>query len=367
VLSDLEAGPKLLQVFLVGQPELETRLAEPAMRQLSQRVSIHCELPPLTAAEVRGYIAHRLEVAGHDGRIRVTEAAVDAIHAAAAGIPRVINLLCDRALTRAAQLESTMVDADAVAWARSDLKLAGAPPPTLSLVHSQPTRPPRRAEPEPEPVPVTELELPAPPDSLVEIVSGVMGGPDGQSHEKAAPSVDSAPSSAAEPVRDRRQVRTLAAIGVALLIISGIAAYRLWPARRLDVPAARVQSPVAAPQPVVAAQQESAPTREPSTAVTRTPADNTAATAPIGQNRTAILMATFVSDERTANSLREIRDAGFPAFKVEVSLRDGERGIAVYVGPYDDRANAERDLTRARELSGYESARIVAMKRSVQP
>jgi type II secretory pathway predicted ATPase ExeA/cell division septation protein DedD len=365
VLSDLEAGPKLLQVFLVGQPELETRLAEPGMRQLSQRISVHCELPPLSAAEVRGYIAHRLEVAGNDGRIRVSEAAVEAIHAAAGGIPRVINLLCDRALTRAAQLESTLVDADTVAWARSDLKLAGASPPTLSLVHSKPARPSWRAE--PEHAPATELELPEPPESLVEIVSGAMGEPDGKSHENAAPSVDTASSTAAEPVRDTRKARTRAAIGVALLIVSGIAAYRLWPARRVEAPAAIVQSPVVAPRLTVPPQQESATTPEPSPAVARTPADNRAAATPAAENRAAILMATFVSDARTAKSLQEIRDAGFPAFSVEVSLRDGERGLAVYVGPYDDRANAERDLARAQALSGYEDARIVAIKRSVQP
>ena len=64
ILSDLERGQKLLQVILVGQPELNDRLADEAMRPLEQRVTIKCDLPPLTRDEIGLYIAHRLAVAG---------------------------------------------------------------------------------------------------------------------------------------------------------------------------------------------------------------------------------------------------------------------------------------------------------------
>jgi cell division septation protein DedD len=77
-------------------------------------------------------------------------------------------------------------------------------------------------------------------------------------------------------------------------------------------------------------------------------------------------MATFQGDERTAKSLQELRDAGFKAFRVEVSLRDGGAAQVVYVGPYTDRSEAERDLERARDLPGYDSARLITLKPAVQ-
>ena len=101
ILSELEHGAKLLQLVLVGQPEFETKLAEPEMYQLQQRVSVRCGLGPLATADVGAYVVHRLAIAGaHDALF--AEDAIPLIAAASGGIPRVINLLCDRALTRAA-------------------------------------------------------------------------------------------------------------------------------------------------------------------------------------------------------------------------------------------------------------------------
>jgi cell division septation protein DedD len=77
-------------------------------------------------------------------------------------------------------------------------------------------------------------------------------------------------------------------------------------------------------------------------------------------------MATFRGDERTEKSLQELRDASFKAFRVQVSLQDGSAAQVVYVGPYTDRLEAERDLERARELTGYEGARLVTLKPTVQ-
>lgn len=99
MLSNLETdGEKLLQTILIGQPELRTMLALPALRQLNERITVRCHLSPLDQDDVTGYIDHRLRVAGGPGRIRFTQKAYDQIYHFSEGIPRRINALCDRIL-----------------------------------------------------------------------------------------------------------------------------------------------------------------------------------------------------------------------------------------------------------------------------
>ncbi|MBL7017022.1 MAG: AAA family ATPase [Kiritimatiellales bacterium] len=102
MLSNLETDQhKLMQIILSGQPELKERLAQPELRQLRQRVMVHCDLEPLSAIETALYIQHRLNVAGANGRIHFDRTAVERIHGRAAGIPRQINTICDRSLLAA--------------------------------------------------------------------------------------------------------------------------------------------------------------------------------------------------------------------------------------------------------------------------
>lgn len=99
VISNLETNDaKLLQIVLVGQLNLLDVLAEAQMRQLDQRISLRAMLKPLTREEVDAYIAHRLSVAKGTTAITFESAALDVVHAYSGGVPRVINLLCDRAL-----------------------------------------------------------------------------------------------------------------------------------------------------------------------------------------------------------------------------------------------------------------------------
>ena len=101
LLTNLEtADKKLLQIILVGQPELNHILAQPDMRQTAQRITARYHLNPLGLVETRAYIEHRLRVAGLDTRI-FSNGAVKAVHTAARGIPRLINSICDRALLAA--------------------------------------------------------------------------------------------------------------------------------------------------------------------------------------------------------------------------------------------------------------------------
>ena len=95
ILSDLEAaGRKLLQVVLVGQPEFDEHLKLPRLRQIKQRVTVHCELGPLARDGVAGYVTHRLQVAGTTpDQLRLTDEALNMVHAASASVPRVMDLL----------------------------------------------------------------------------------------------------------------------------------------------------------------------------------------------------------------------------------------------------------------------------------
>jgi type II secretory pathway predicted ATPase ExeA len=102
VLSNLETDQeKLLQIVLVGQPELLDKIRTPSMAQLDQRVSIRCRLSFLSDQETDRYIHHRLNVAGARGQIRFQPKAIAEIYRASNGVPRLINLVTDRALLAA--------------------------------------------------------------------------------------------------------------------------------------------------------------------------------------------------------------------------------------------------------------------------
>ena len=96
LLSNLEADTfKLLQIVLVGQPELKEIIAEPALRQLRQRINVNCHLSPLTREETEQYIYHRLEKAGNRDAVQFQDGSIDIIFHYSSGIPRLINSFCD--------------------------------------------------------------------------------------------------------------------------------------------------------------------------------------------------------------------------------------------------------------------------------
>ncbi|MFH1045989.1 MAG: AAA family ATPase [Candidatus Omnitrophota bacterium] len=102
LLSNLETEKeKLLQIVLVGQPELRQRLKLPELRQLRQRISVRYHIAALDEDEVEAYIAHRLTVAGASGNTFFTKGAVSEIYKYSQGVPRLINILCDKALLAA--------------------------------------------------------------------------------------------------------------------------------------------------------------------------------------------------------------------------------------------------------------------------
>ncbi|WP_352888550.1 AAA family ATPase [Sinimarinibacterium thermocellulolyticum] len=114
LLTNLEtAKEKLLRIMLVGQPELATLLARPELRQLASRITARYHLTPLSARETAEYIGHRLRIAGARSPIFEPEACA-LVHRHAQGIPRLINVICDRALLGAYAQQALRVDAATV-------------------------------------------------------------------------------------------------------------------------------------------------------------------------------------------------------------------------------------------------------------
>ena len=116
LLSNLETEKeKLLQIILVGQPELKEKLASRELAQLRQRISIRYHMLPLEKHEVSAYISHRLKVAGgSNGRNFFNEHAVNEIFKYSRGVPRLINIICDKTLLAGFVLEKKTVDAGMV-------------------------------------------------------------------------------------------------------------------------------------------------------------------------------------------------------------------------------------------------------------
>ena len=115
LLSNFEtATEKLLQIVLVGQPELAAQLDLPELRQLKQRIALRCRIAPLTPTEVAEYVAARIRIAGGRNPALFSPAAIQRIAAYSGGIPRLVNTLCDHCLTfgmaeRRRRIEASMV------------------------------------------------------------------------------------------------------------------------------------------------------------------------------------------------------------------------------------------------------------------
>ncbi len=127
MLTNLEtATEKLLQVILVGSPELHAKLSRPELRSLNERVAVRYRLRPLDRAECESYVRHRLEVAGWRGLPQIDSAAFEAAYRYSAGAPRRINVICDRALLVAFTRGSRQVSEADILRARSELEVLDA-------------------------------------------------------------------------------------------------------------------------------------------------------------------------------------------------------------------------------------------------
>jgi general secretion pathway protein A len=122
ILSNLETNDqKLLQIVIAGQLNLLEVLHKAELRQLDQRISIRCSLKPLTREEVEAYVTHRLWVARGSTPVSFTPKAFDLVHAISGGVPRVINLLCDRSLMAACEKQISRIAEEHVVHAAGHL------------------------------------------------------------------------------------------------------------------------------------------------------------------------------------------------------------------------------------------------------
>lgn len=124
LLCNLDTGKEnLLQIVLMGQPQLEARLDQPRLRHVKQRITVRCRLAPLEDEEVGPYIQFRLEAAGYEGKALFSADAVERIAFYSSRVPRLVNTICDNALLTAHANSRKEIDAETIERVADDLRL----------------------------------------------------------------------------------------------------------------------------------------------------------------------------------------------------------------------------------------------------
>ena len=256
ILSDLEGREKLLQVVLVGQPELRANLKLPELRQVNQRVSVRCELTPLGKVGVAGYVVHRLRIAGEgQARVEFSDAALDAVYQASGGTPRLINLICDRALHRGFAARVGRIEPGFVWDAAAELGLETTPvdrEPPAPAARTAPATPPQQPAAKTAPNPAKPAKPTAPPSLQTKSAVSVRNADAELLVDFAAERVFDASSTAVAEGIARGWVVVGAAALVAALAIGALFTYTRVQTL-LDIPAMTPPPP----------PQRSAPTIEP--------------------------------------------------------------------------------------------------------
>ena len=122
LLSNLETDKsKLLQIILIGQPELNRTLSKPELEQLRQRIAINTHISPLSLDETEAYIMHRLKIAGNENAVIFEQGVMDEIYNFSNGIPRLINIICEFALLAAFADEKKIIDLELIKEVAGDL------------------------------------------------------------------------------------------------------------------------------------------------------------------------------------------------------------------------------------------------------
>jgi general secretion pathway protein A len=144
LLSNLETPTsKLIQIMLVGQPELKEMLRRPDLRQLRQRIVLRHHLRPFNVQECEFYVQERLRLAGYTGKEIFKKRALAEIYAVTGGVPRMVNILCDGALLLGFAREKQMLDRDVIREVAKDMELIDDAPAIAGETSADP-RPARR-------------------------------------------------------------------------------------------------------------------------------------------------------------------------------------------------------------------------------
>ena len=344
ILSDLEQREKLLQVVLVGQPELKDHLKMPQMRQVDQRVSVRCELTALGLTDVGKYVRHRLDIASEGGsHVQFSDSAIGTIFKASGGVPRLINLICDRALQRGYTSRAMLIEPSLIHEAITSLGLEA---------------PVAEAE-------VTRVELPAdvkkpavapaaPPAIEIMKASSMP-----VTHLSSSPQILSefaAEADLAGPLSGSRSNRVALALLILGLAIAGgiVAGFLYYQAQSVDLDAATLPA-----RPQWTSFQ---PTLPPVQTIASEVAASAAPPATVRANdgTYSIQVASFTSRNRADRLVTELGKAGFRARAVEFNLGP-PRGLVlqIRVDGYENAQAAARDLSRIRDLPGYGDAHLL--------
>jgi type II secretory pathway predicted ATPase ExeA len=331
ILSDLEGREKLLQVVLVGQPELRAHLKLPEMRQVDQRVSVRCELTALSRDGVAGYIEHRLRVASEGkANVEFAEAAIDAVYEGSRGTPRVINLICDRALHRGFNARVGRIEPHFVWDAITDLGLEiSRREPAAHRPAQAPTEAAPSAAPTPagDPKPATEpLSFGAAP---VQRRSAIPVTPPPRELLSEFPPETDLESASVRAGIARGWVLVGTAMAIAVLAAGAMLTY-------VQVLAAQEPPDVRFPPP---------PAR-------------VAATLPPIVPHFAIQVATFQTLARAQRLSQQLMDTGYPARARERSLGPAGSIFEVLVGDYSSEVDALRDFAALRSQHGFTDAQL---------
>ena len=343
ILSDLEQREKLLQVVLVGQPELKEHLKMPQMRQVDQRVSVRCELTALGLTDVGNYVRHRLHVASDGGsHVQFSDSAIGTIFKASGGVPRLINLVCDRALQRGYKSRAMFIEPSLIHEAITSLGLE-APVPEAEVTRVELHRKWKPAAVTTDPPVIDIITLTAMPVT----------------HLSRSPQVLSEFATEAElagPLSGSRSTRiVLALLVLALAVAGGMAAgFLFYQAQSVDVDAAALPA-----RPGWTSIQAATP---PGQTIASEVAASAAPLATVQANdgSYSIQVASFSSRNRADRLVTELGEAGFRARAVEFNLGP-PRGLVlqIRIDGYEDAQTAARDLLRIRELPGYGDAHLL--------
>jgi general secretion pathway protein A len=313
ILSNLETHKeKLLQIVLVGQLNLKDLLRSPDLRQLDQRVSIRYELKPLTREETSAYIAHRLTIAGGGSVVSFAPKALDLVHKYTGGIPRLINLVCDRALLGGYSARTSRITPEIVT--------AGAIGLDLALPHASIVGWVKRH--------VAAFAAGAAMMAAVSIAAayGVIAL---QARVASSRSVDTPRASQPRPGQP--------------LTPDGTAA-----------PAVQGTTGPATPSPV-----DSQPRAEQAAPGREVPPARSATAGTAMSPRYSVLVGSFRYEPEAASLLDQLRGLGYRARTARVISNERGTWHQVFVGPYGDVEQARQDQARVRQLPGYADAHLV--------
>jgi general secretion pathway protein A len=338
ILSNLETDKeKLLQIVLVGQLNLKDLLRSPELRQLDQRVSIRYELKPLTREETSAYVAHRLTIAGGGAVVSFAPKALDLVHKYTTGIPRLINLVCDRALLGGYSARTSRITPELILGAAKGLELAMPQKSRLAWL-------PHRTAAFAAGAGVTA--------ALLAAAYGVIAV---QARSASADSIDRHAASIQPPAR------LFGSLAWKPEWKSAGPAASTAPPKMTDgpePPAATGTAASAGPEPAAAQPPAPHPQSDPASSSTGQPL---AIGVKVGEHtgKYSVLVASFRQGSEATGLADRLRGLGYRARTRRVDSADRGTWYQVSVGPYADLEQARQDEARVRQLPGYADAHLI--------